>query len=131
MATITGGMVAATLLTALAGGLDKPDSNWSEIDLRQPAAQVSQMLDQRGNIVTGAATPVRKKISPADYFRIVELAPKAILSPDALKSPPEGAGTLLHIKTGDGQDYYFASMQERFKDSSAQEIWDILRHYRN
>jgi len=122
-------MAAATLLVALGGGLDKPPSNWSEIDLRQPAAQASRTLDQRGNIVTGAATPMRKKISPADYFRIVEIAPKAVASPDALKEMPVGAATLLRIRTGDGKDYYFVGDRDRFSNPAAQQISDILHHY--
>jgi len=129
MAAIDGNLAMTVLLAALAGGLDKPQSNWSEIDVRLPAPQVSQVLDPQGNF--GSATSAPRKITPADYFRIVELAPKAILAPEALKEAPAEAGTLLRIRTGDGQDYYFVADQERFKDRSTQEIWNILRHYRN
>lgn len=129
MAAIDGNLAMTVLLAALAGGLDKPQSNWSEIDVRLPAPQVSQVLDPQGNF--GSATSAPRKITPADYFRIVELAPKAILAPEALKEAPAEAETLLRIKTGDGQDYYFVADQERFKDRSTQEIWNILRHYRN
>lgn len=129
MATITGEGAAAALLVALSGGLNTPPSNWSEIDLRQPATQASQSLDQRGNIVSSAAPTVRKRISPADYFRIVEIAPKAVVSPDALKEVPVGAVMLLHIRTGDGKDYYFAADGNRFRNPDAQRISDILHHY--
>lgn len=129
MAAIDGNLAMTVLLAALAGGLDKPQSNWSEIDVRLPAPQVSQVLDSRGNF--GSAASVPRKITPADYFRIVELAPKAILAPEALKESPAEAETLLRIRTGDGQDYYFVADRERFKDRNTQEIWNILRHYRN
>ncbi|OGS75325.1 MAG: hypothetical protein A2063_00810 [Gallionellales bacterium GWA2_60_142] len=132
MAVIDGHLALATLLAALAGGLDKPKSNWTEIGIRLPAPQQSiQVLDQRGNFGDSATPSSRKKITPPDFFRIVELAPKAILAPDALKEIPAGADTLLHIKASDGRDYHFVGEQERFKDRSAQEIWNILRHYRN
>lgn len=129
MAAIDGNLAMTVLLAALAGGLDKPQGNWSEIGVRLPAPQVSRVLDPRGNF--GNAESAARKITPADYFRIVELAPKAILAPEALKEAPAEAETLLRIKTGDGQNYFFVAEQERFKDRSTQEIWNILRHYRN
>lgn len=136
MAVINGHLALATLLTALAGGLNAPPANWSEIDIRTSAAppiqqwSVQQTLDHRGYLADGAAPPARHKIAPADFFRIVELAPKAIRSPDAQKVPPAEAGTMLHIRVDNGQDYYFAADQERVKDGNAQEIWAILRKYR-
>lgn len=133
MAAITGQLALATLLTALAGGLNAPPANWSEIDLRMaavpPVQQDSQKLDHQGYLTDSAIPSARKKIAPADFFRIVELAPKATRSPDAQKAPPEGADTMLHIKTSDGHDYYFAAEQEHIKNDSAQEIWAILRKY--
>jgi hypothetical protein len=129
MAAIDGNLAMTVLLAALAGGLDKPQSNWREIDVRLPAPHASQVLDPEGNF--GSAESASRKITPADYFRIVELAPKAILAPEALKEAPTEAETLLRIRTGDGQDYFFVAEQERFKDRSTQEIWNILRHYRN
>ncbi len=129
MATITGEGAVAALLVALSGGLDKPPSNWSEIDIRQPATQVSRSLDQRGDIVSSSAPALRRKIAPADFFRIVELAPKAIASPEARPEPPADAEQVLHIRTGDGKDYYFAGEPARFKEPSAQAISDILHRY--
>lgn len=129
MAAIDGNLAMTVLLAAMAGGLDKPPSNWSEIDVRLPAPQIRQVLDSRGNFGSAESSP--RKITPADYFRIVELAPRAILAPEALKEAPAEEDTLLRIRTGDGQDYYFVADQERFKDRSTQEIWNILRHYRN
>lgn len=126
---VSGHIALATLLSALSGGLDKPPSNWSEIDLRQPAAQASQSLDQSGKIVSSSAPAMLKKISPADYFRIVALAPKAVSSPDALKEMPAGAAMLLHIRTGDGKDYYFTADGDHFRNPDAQRISDILHHY--
>ncbi|MFZ3016835.1 MAG: hypothetical protein WA056_00080 [Gallionella sp.] len=132
MTAIDGHIALVTLLAALAGGLDNPKGNWTEIDIQLPTAQqVQQKLNRQGYLTDSAIPSAHEKISPADFFRIVEIAPKAILSPDALKTPPAGTVTLLHIKVGDGQDYYFVGEQERFKDRSAQEIWNILRHYRN
>ena len=140
MATISGGAAFAVLLTALAGGLDKPDANWIEVDIRMPATQHAyRLLNQQGYLSgdragDGAQTSPsgnREKISPRDFFRIVEIAPKAIGSPDALKEPPAGADTLLRIKTSNGTNYYFAGEQEHFKDGNAQEIWTILRKYRS
>lgn len=126
-ATIAG----IALLAALAGGFDKPPANWTEVDIRQPAVpHAYRLLDQQGNISGDTAEAGRKKISPKDFFRIVELAPKAVRSPDALKEPPASADSLLRIKLGDGTNHYFAGEQERFKDSNAQEIWTILRKYR-
>ena len=137
MAVIDGHLALATLLTALAGGLNAPPANWSEIDILLPAAAAiqqrpaQQTLDQRGYLADDATPAARQKIAPADFFRIVELAPKATRSPDALKAPPEGAESMLHIKTSEGQNYYFAAEQERIKDGNAQEIWTILRKYRS
>jgi hypothetical protein len=125
-ATIAG----LALMAALAGGFDKPQPNWTEVDIRMPAVpHAYRHLDQQGNLSDETADG-KQKISPKDFFRIVELAPKAIRSPDALKEPPAAADSLLHIKTGDGANYYFAGEQERFKDGNAQEIWGILRKYR-
>lgn len=132
MASISGGLALAALLSALAGGLDKPQANWIEVDIQMPATQHAyRLLNQQGNISSGRAEGSREKISPQDFFRIVEIAPKAIGSPDALKDPPAGADTLLRIKTSDGTNHYFVGKQEHFKDGNAQEIWTILRKYRS
>lgn len=126
-ATIAG----LALLTALAGGFDKPPANWVEVDIRKPAVpHAYRHLDQQGNLSGGTGTGRREKISPKDFFRIVELAPRAVRSPDALKEPPAAADSLLHIKLGDGTHHYFSGEQERFRDGNAQEIWSILRKYR-
>lgn len=125
-ATIAG----LALMAALAGGFNKPQANWTEVDIRMPGVpHAYRHLDQQGNL-SGDTGDSRGKISPRDFFRIVELAPKAVRSPDALKEPPATADSLLHIKTGDGANYYFSGDQERFKDGNAQEIWGILRKYR-
>ncbi|HZW26647.1 MAG TPA: hypothetical protein VFF26_14310 [Gallionella sp.] len=127
---VSGHIALATLLSALSGGLDRPPSNWNQIDIRQPAAtQPNRTLNEQGYLVDIASPSTRKKISPADYFRIVEIAPKAIDSPDALKQPPAGNSLLLHIRTGDGKDFYFAADGDRFRNPDAQQISDILHHY--
>ncbi len=124
-------IIGTALMAALAGGLNKPQVNWTEVDIRMPAVpHAYRLLDQQGNLSGDTTEGIQEKISPQDFFRIVELAPKAVRSPDALKEPPAAAGSLLHIKTGDGANYYFAGDQERFKDRDAQEIWTILRKYR-
>lgn len=126
-ATIAG----LAVLAALAGGFKKPPTNWTEVDIRRPAVpHAYRHLDHQGNLSGSDAEGGRGKISPKDFFRIVELAPKAVRSPDAQKEPPASADSLLHIKLGDGTNYYFAGEQERFKDGNAQEIWTILRKYR-
>lgn len=126
-----GGAIAAIAITLLAGGGKKPPANWSEVDIHMPAVEHAyRHLDQEGNLVGANNESLHEKVSPKDFFRIVELAPKAIHSPDALKEPPATVDSLLHIKTGDGANYYFAGEQEHFKDASAQEIWTILRKYR-
>ena len=130
MATNTA-IIGITLVTALAGGLNKAPTNWAEVDIRMPAVpHAYRHLDQQGNLSGDTTEGGREKISPQDFFRIVEIAPKAVRSPEALKEPPAAADSLLHIKTGDGANYYFAGEQEHFKDASAQEIWTILRKYR-
>ena len=138
MATITGSEAFIVLATVLAGGLDKPPANWTEVDVQAPQYAYRQ-LDQQGCLSgsqpgdkSQAAPPgCREKISPQDFFRIVEIAPKAVHSPAALKEPPAGAETILRIRTSDGTNYYFAGEQEYFKDGNAQEIWTILRKYRS
>ncbi|BBI99788.1 hypothetical protein FGKAn22_14810 [Ferrigenium kumadai] len=127
-------LIGAALVAGLAGGLNKPPANWAEVDIRMPAVpHAYRMLDQQGNLSGDSTqgTSAREKISPQDFFRIVELAPKAVRSPAALKEPPAAADSLLHIKNGDGTNYYFAGEQEHFKDGNAQEIWTILRKYRS
>ncbi|HXU94377.1 MAG TPA: hypothetical protein VFP33_12050 [Gallionella sp.] len=125
-------VIGAALLGALAGGFNKPQTNWTEVDIRMPAVpHAYRLLDQQGKLSGDTTTDQKKeKISPKDFFRIVELAPQAVRSPDALKEPPAAADSLLHIKNGDGTNYYFAGEQEHFKDGNAQEIWAILRKYR-
>lgn len=120
-------IIGTALMAALAGGLNKPPANWTEVEACT-APNACQRLNQQGDI--GNADESKRKITPQDFFRIVELAPKAVRSPEALKEPPAAADSLLHIKTGDGANYYFVGGQERFKDGSAQEIWNILRKYR-
>ena len=140
MASISTGAAFAVVLTALAGGLDKPHANWTEVDIQMPATQHAyRLLNQQGYLSSDRAdgsariTPSgsRGKISPQDFFRIVEIAPKAIGSPGALNEPPAGADALLRIKTSDGKNYYFVGEQGHFKDGNAQEIWTILRKYRS
>ena len=140
MATITGGEAFIVLMAALTGGLDKPTPNWAEVNTQTPAAQCAyRQLDLQGHLDskqpgdTPQAAPSghREKISPQDFFRIGELAPKAIRSPHALKESPAGAATLLHIRTSDGANYYFVGEQGEFKDDHVQEIRGILCKYRN
>jgi hypothetical protein len=124
-------IIGAALVAALSGGLNKPPVNWTEVDIKMPAVQHAyRQLDQQGNLSGDTTEGKKEKISPQDFFRIVELAPKAVRSPAALKEPPAAAEALLHIKLGDGTNYYFAGEQEHFKDANAQEIWAILRKYR-
>lgn len=138
MATITGGEVFIVLATVLAGGLDKPPVNWTEVDAQAPQYAYRQ-LDQQGCLSgshpgdkpQAAPSGCHEKISPQDFFRIVEIAPKAVKSPAALKEPPAGAEALLRIRTSDGTNYYFAGEREKFRDGNAQEIWTILRKYRS
>lgn len=132
MAAINGHLAFATLLSALSGGLDRPPNNWNEITVHQPPAlQASHTLNQQGQIGDNTTPSMRKKISPADFFRIVELAPHAIRSSAALTAPPKGNEAQLHIRTGDGKDFYFAADQDHLDSPDAQEIWDILKRYRN
>src|SRR3989338_1593556 len=134
MASISTGAAFAVVLTALAGGLDKPQANWTEVDIQMPATQHAyRLLNQQGYLSSARIAPSgsRGKISPQDFFRIVEIAPKAIGSPGALNEPPAGADALLRIKTSDGKNYYFVGDQGHFKDGNAQEIWTILRKYRS
>lgn len=133
MATISGGGAFVILMTALSGGLDKPPANWTEVDAHTSQYAYRQ-LDHQGYLNVnspGNGTQIihREKISPRDFFRIIEIAPKAVASPYALKEPPPGAKTLLRIKTSDGTTHYFVGEQEKFQDSHAQEIWTILRKY--
>lgn len=134
MASISTGAAGAVLLTVLAGGLDKPKGNWTEVAIQMPTTQHAyRLLNQQGYLSSDQTTPSggREKISPQDFFRIVEIAPKAIGSSGALKEPPAVADALLRIKTSDGTNYYFVGEQEHFKDGNAQEIWTILRKYRS
>lgn len=125
-------LIGAALMAALAGGFKKAPPNWTEVDIRMPAVpHAYRHLDQEGSLTSDATTDQKKeRISPKDFFRIVELAPKAVHSPEALKEPPASADSLLHIRIGDSTNYYFAGEQEHFKDGNAQEIWTILRKYR-
>lgn len=133
MATITGGGAFVILMTVFSGGLDKPPANWDEVDARTSQYAYRQ-LDHHGYLSVnspGNGTQIiyREKISPRDFFRIVEIAPKAVDSPHALKEPPPGAKTLLRIKASNETTYYFVGEHGKFKDDHAQEIWNILRKY--